>query len=242
MGSSWQGDAPHIDPIRYASRFVLLCLHAAGTARTTYLEEEHEMTATTAAPVVPTTTREEWLMSAVGALTPLFEEVGEAVPAVRVSVGWPGGRGNKNSVIGQCWNKAAAADEVAQIFISPVLEDGLRVLDVLAHELVHAIDENKSGHKGNFARIAKAIGLEGKMTATVAGEALKERLTEVIDDLGAYPHAALSPALAGGKKQTTRMLKVECPESGYIARTTAKWLDAYGAPKCPCHDEVMQIG
>lgn len=185
--------------------------------------------------------REDWLMQAVGALTPMFEalDLDVTVPAVRVSVGWPGGSGRKNSVIGQCWAPAAAADGTAQIFISPVLDDALRVLDVLAHEMVHAIDRNESGHRGRFAKIAKAFGLEGKMTATVAGEDLKETLTEVAADLGDYPHAALTPDV--GKKQTTRMRKVECETTGYTLRTTRKWLDAYGAPKCPCCDERMSI-
>lgn len=28
-------------------------------------------------------------------------------------------------------------------------------------------------------------------------------------------------------------------ETGYTLRTTAKWLDGYGAPICPCCQEVM---
>lgn len=189
-----------------------------------------------------TITREEWLSKAVDVLDAfVFTPAGIEVPEVRVSVGWPGGRGNKNSVIGQCWHKEAAKDKVAQVFISPVLDDGIRVLDVLAHELVHAVDENKSGHRGAFARMAKAIGLEGKMTATVAGEALAAKLASfVLLILGDYPHAALSPDV-GIKKQTTRMLKVVCPESGYIVRTTAKWLAEYGTPLCPCHQESMLL-
>jgi hypothetical protein len=188
-------------------------------------------------------TREEWLVEGVEAMRSIFAQVGEEIPAVKVSVGWPGGNGRKNSVIGQCWHKDASADGIAQIFVSPVLDDAVRVLDVLAHEIVHAIDENASGHKGNFARIAKAIGLEGKMTATVAGEGLKECLTAIAADLGDYPHGALlkpGEGADGPKKQGTRMLKVECAEgSGYIVRMTRKWLDEFGAPKCPCHDEVM---
>lgn len=189
------------------------------------------------------TTREEWLVAAVAALAPIFDEAGESIPAVKVSVGWPGGRGRKNSVIGQCWHKDAAADSVAQIFVSPVLDDAARVLDVLAHEVIHAIDENASGHRGRFARIAKAIGLTGKMTATVAGEDLKARLDEIAADLGDYPHAALlnpGEGADGPKKQGTRMLKVECASgSGYKARMTRSWLDEYGAPFCPCHKEPM---
>lgn len=190
-------------------------------------------------------TREAWLVAAVEELGAIFAEVGETLPAVRVSVGWPGGNGRKNAVIGQCWSTAASADKVAQLFVSPVLDDAVRVLDVLAHELVHAIDDCQSGHKGRFAKIAKAIGLEGKMTATVAGDDLKVRLGAILDTLGAYPHAALAAAQGadGPKKQTTRQLKVECAEgSGYKVRMTRQWLDEVGAPICPCHSEPMIEG
>lgn len=188
-------------------------------------------------------TREEWLVAAVEALAPIFAAVEETLPEVRVSVGWPGGNGRKNSVIGQCWSTKVAADSVSQLFISPVLEDAVRVLDVLAHELIHAIDDCQSGHKGRFAKIAKAIGLTGKMTATVAGDDLKEELVKIADALGEYPHAALvnpGQGADGPKKQTTRMMKVECAEgSGYKARMTRQWLEEYGAPFCPCHNEQM---
>ncbi|WGH21403.1 SprT-like protease [Arthrobacter phage Emotion] len=201
------------------------------------------MTATaTAAQSTKFATREEWLVAAVEALAPIFAEAGETLPAVRVSVGWPGGSGRKNSVIGQCWASSASADKVAQLFVSPVLDDAVRVLDVLAHELVHAVDDCQSGHKGRFAKIAKAIGLTGKMTATVAGDELKAKLDAIMADLGAYPHAALANGLGAEspKKQGTRMLKVECGEgSGYVVRMTRKWLDEFGAPTCPCHGEQM---
>lgn len=197
---------------------------------------------TTSAPAVADT-REAWLLRACNALRPIFEEAGEEVPALRVSVGWPGGRGKKDSVIGQCWSKASSADEVAALFISPVLVDPARILDVLAHEIIHAIDDCTSGHRGRFAKIAKAIGLTGPMTATTAGEALKVRLDEIAEALGDYPHAAMLKAAAnsGPKTQGTRMLKVECAEgSGYVVRMTRKWIDEYGTPACPCHGESME--
>lgn len=189
-------------------------------------------------------TREEWLTAAVQALAPLFDALAdEKLPAVRVSVGWPGGNGRKNSVIGQCWSTKVAADNVSQLFISPVLDDAVRVLDVLAHELIHAIDDCVSGHKGRFTKIAKAIGLTGKMTATVAGPDLGLQLLNIADELGEYPHAALVNPGQGAdspKKQGTRQLKVECAEgSGYKVRMTRQWLDEYGAPICPCHGEQM---
>lgn len=207
------------------------------------------------------TTRETWLVAAVEAMRPLFATVDAEIPAVRVSVGWPGGRGDKNRTIGQCWNSHAAADSVCQLFISPVLDDAPTVLATLAHELVHAVDDCKSGHRGEFARMAKGIGLTGKMTATVASDELREKLAKIESKLGDYPHARLTTMRrvagrpedpsnpespegepkAGEPKQTTRMIKTSCPDSGYIARTTRKWLEEFGAPLCPCHSRAMEV-
>jgi hypothetical protein len=193
-------------------------------------------------------TREAWLLAATDALAPLFlEKAGVRLPKIKVSVGWPGGRGRKNSVIGQCWPTSLAGDKVAQVFISPALDDVAVILSTLVHELVHAADDCQSGHKGEFVRIAKALGLEGKWTATVAGDDLAAHLNDLHSKvLGAFPHAALSSGdgADGPKKQGTRMLKVVCVEGDegeetYTVRMTRKWLDAYGAPKCPCHDAPM---
>ncbi|WP_144722226.1 SprT family zinc-dependent metalloprotease [Cellulosimicrobium sp. TH-20] len=206
-------------------------------------EEAPAVTLEEAADAPRYATREEWLVAAVDALTLRFAGIGETLPAVRVSVGWPGGRGKKGNVIGQAWSKHAASDGVAQVFISPVLDEAARVLDVLAHELVHVLDENKSGHRGRFAKVAKALGLEGPMTATVAGEALRGDLEALVaDDLGAYPHAALTAGAQGAdgpKKQTTRMLKLEAPCCGYVARTTRKWIEV-GVPSCPCGNLMQE--
>lgn len=38
-----------------------------------------------------------------------------------------------------------------------------------------------------------------------------------------------------------RYHKVTCEDCGYVARSTAKWLDTRGAPLCPCHqNEVVK--
>lgn len=42
------------------------------------------------------------------------------------------------------------------------------------------------------------------------------------------------------KKQTTRMLKCECPQCGYTVRTTRKWLDV-AVPVCPVHGHEMEL-
>lgn len=201
-----------------------------------------------------TETREQWLEAAVDQLRPIFAEVKDVflgeerdpdgrhdLPKVRVSVGWPsrGGTSNKGRVIGQCWKTTVAGDGVAQIFLSPILDGEGPVLETLVHELVHAWDDCQAGHKGRFARTARALGLEGKLTATHAGADLAQRFTGVVEAIGSYPHSPLNPFEMDKqrKKQSTRMLKLECPSCGYIVRTTQKWLDL-GLPTCPCGQEL----
>ena len=181
-------------------------------------------------------TREEWLNVALNKMRPLFETKAQVtIPSdARVSVGFPGG-GSARKRIGECWPRARSQDKVNEIFISPVLSDPMRMLDVLAHEAIHAVDDCASGHKAEFKRIAKAIGLEGKMTATVAGETLKAELQNIIDALPPLTHGALD--LAGRKKQPTRMLKLECEACGMIVRTTSKWIEQIGNPTCACGGE-----
>lgn len=185
-------------------------------------------------------TREQWLMAGMDALRPLFAAHGYDVPAqVRVSCGWPGG-GSARKRIGEAWSPKAASDGVAQIFISPTLDDAVRVLDVLAHEMVHVTVGNEAGHGKVFRACATAIGLTGKMTATVAGPELETKLAGIAQRLGAYPNAKLN--LGSRKKQTTRMVKLQCPDpqcecGGYSVRTTRKWLDV-GMPSCPMGTEM----
>jgi hypothetical protein len=195
--------------------------------------------------IAPARTREEWLENAVVALKPLFDEIDVELPKVRVSVGWPsqGGLKSKGRVIGQCWKTTVATDGVAQMFLSPMLDEPLLLLATLVHELIHAVDDCESGHRGAFAKMARGIGLEGKMTATVAGKELEEKLVGIfMEQLGPFPHAAINfeelEKERAKTKQSTRMIKLECPADGYIVRTTAKWLDSLGAPQCPCGEEM----
>ncbi len=202
-------------------------------------------------------TREAWLIAAVDYLRPRFVEIGLPVPAkLHVSVGFGGNsRAESKNVLGTCWARRASADEVNHIFISPELADTARVLDVLLHELIHAADDCEHGHKGAFAEAATRLGLEGKMTATTASIGLAAEMITLAETLGEYPHGALTaysalpapapvpggpkapPISSGPKKQGVRMLKIECTEpeckcGGYVARTTAKWLQV-GLLTCP---------
>lgn len=80
--------------------------------------------------------REAWLHAAIAVMQSLFGEHGGNIPAnIRVASGFPFG---SRKAIGQCWPKTASKDGIYEIFISPVLDDPMRVAGVLAHELVHA--------------------------------------------------------------------------------------------------------
>src|SRR5271157_1450138 len=110
--------------------------------------------------------RESWLLDATKQLTDgLFKHHAESVPPVRISVGFSIG-GKARKAIGSCWDPKAADDGISQIYISPVLNDSIQVLETLVHELIHAILPN-DGHRAPFKRIALKVGLTGKMTATV---------------------------------------------------------------------------
>lgn len=181
-------------------------------------------------------TRETYLASATEYLAPHFTNLGFPLPAVRASVGIPaGGKGGKLKRIGECWSNLASADNTTEIFICPSQSDPVAVLAILLHELIHAAVGLKCGHKGAFKRVALALGLEGKMTATVPGAALTKDLQALSDTLGEYPHAALNTALSGRKTQGTRMIKLECDDCGWSCRTAQKNVDA-GLPTCGAID------
>lgn len=181
-------------------------------------------------------TRESWLLALVEETTPWFEEVGLTVPAFRISTGFTS-KGARSTRIGECWYGTATDDGVPQVFVHPALNDPEAVAGVVVHEVIHAALGPGHGHGSTFKRPALALGLEGRMTATTPGEDLLKRLRPVLKRLGPYPHGALRPtgdptSKSTSPKQGTRMLKVVCPECGYTARTTRKWLDI-GAPLCP---------
>jgi len=140
----------------------------------------------------------------------------------RVSVGFPPrSRASGGKVLAVCCKAHASADSHNEIFIAPHVSDSLEVLSALCHELVHYSDDCASGHRNHFATVARRIGLEGKLTATRAGSELKEYLQSIIDIIGQIPHGALNIDKAK-PKQTTRMLKVLCPDTqcNFSYRTT----------------------
>lgn len=198
-------------------------------------------------------TREQWLMKASELLdTDLFKPAGYEIKArYRVSCGLPskGAFSAKMRRIGEAWHSSASNDSTCEIFISPTIADSTLVISTLAHELVHVCVGNEHGHNKVFKACATAIGLEGKMTATTAGEKLTDWAKSFVITYGEFPHAELDKSQR--KKQSTRMLKASCPSifcsyslqndgKPYVLRGSNRVFNA-GVPACPCCGSQMKV-
>jgi hypothetical protein len=193
--------------------------------------------------------RESWLnLMTDKYIRPMFASKGYTIPHnVRMSCSLSSGgihtkAHQKRFTLGECYSPSMSSDDSIQIMIVPNLADSARVLDVLVHELVHATVGNKEGHNHVFKACANAVGLEGKMTSTNAGEWLKALIGEWIKAEGEYPHSTLSTRY---KKQSTRLHKCDCVQCGYTMRISSKWLKL-ATPRCPLghgnmtHDFMME--
>ena len=195
------------------------------------------------------TTREGWLKHAVELMRPWFTEQGHEIPELYVSVSFPvtGGRSGKR--IGEC--HYTSKDGKPHILVHPYLDDPVKVLDVVLHELVHATLGGEAGHGAAFKQLATELGLTGKMTATEATDELREVLEDMVRrGLGPYPHSALQKYVP---KQTTRQIKVRCPEPHgvtkkgepeyYMTRMSRKWIDYWidrlGYVACQCGEKMI---
>jgi hypothetical protein len=186
-------------------------------------------------------TREEWLNAFMKAARPVFKKHGSPIPKkVRVSIGFSS-KGSKSSRIGECWSSICSGDETFEIFIEPGQHEPARIAGILTHELVHAAVGLQAGHGPVFRKLAVALGLTGKMTATTEGELWHAWADAIIKTLGKIPHASLrdpggrlqrsapSPDGGGGDPeirttagptQKNRQLKLECTACGFICRAS----------------------
>jgi len=183
-------------------------------------------------------TREEYLIKCSKLLAPLFINKGYEIPEnIRFTCGLPsrGAFGKNKRTIGQCWDSSVSSDSTIEIMISPTIDNTLNVVGTLLHEMVHAVVGNEAGHKKPFKDCAVAVGLTGKMTATVNTPELDDFINNtIIENIGTYPHAKID--YTQQKKQTTRMIKATCVDCDYVIRTSQKWVDL-GLPICCCGGE-----
>lgn len=199
-------------------------------------------------------TREEWLQRAVQLIArDIFEDKGYTMPdRLAISVGFPKGGGRGCKAIGQCWDPKVTHDGTTHIFICPTLGDAMRVLDVVVHEVIHAMVGLKCGHRGAFKKLATEVGLEGKMTATVVtpGSDLHRKLASIYTALGPYPHSQMNPREPisegpgegdgeGGKGGVKWPFYISRKEPSYKVQIRPKLLELYGPPKDPWGEDMV---
>lgn len=184
-------------------------------------------------------TREEWLTAAVNELRPLFAAYAPAPAAarIRVSCGFPS-NWKRSKALGECWIDDASADKTHEILIAPTVATPRDVVAILIHEMTHTLP-GAFNHGRAFAAAADAMRLVPDAArgykATAPGPHFDALYRDIIDSLGAYPHAELSTSER--KVQATRLLKAMCPSCGYTVRLTAKWAKV-GMCTCPCGDTL----
>ena len=179
--------------------------------------------------------REGWLTSVASVMEPLFTAKGFKIKRpYRLTCGWPVqfARSIKNRRIGECHNYTTSTGGVFEVFISPVLDKPLDVIGTVCHELIHVAVGTEVGHAGKFKQACKYLGMAGKPTSAMPGQALAEQLAKLVEPFGAYPHKAIKvetkPIKPGPK-----WLKLECV-CGCVVRIQEGHLEDHGSPVCGC--------
>jgi len=200
----------------------------------------------------PHQTREAWLNYVAHRIAPMFEQLGAPLPVqLRIAIGFTSsGRRSRN--IGECWDNRCSEDRHFEIFIRPDISESkdlmpMQVAAILGHELVHAAVGVTAGHRKEFRRVARGIGLVGPMTATSAGPEFEKTVRPILEKAGPLPHGRLQLAVGASshssrrKKQYSRQIKCVCGKCGYTVYATPKWLDPAGAPLCPEHGRMSVV-
>ena len=196
--------------------------------------------------------REAWLNKATDLINNHYARKGYSLEAIRseimISCGYPPNTrtGSKNTTFGVHINPIASDSGKHEIFLNPIMSDSLEVIDVLAHELVHAIQTHlfpnaKKPHGAEFKKICKAVDMTGseKFAQAEASEDFKKDLNDIIHQIGEYPHSAIN-LNAKRKKQTTRNIKVECTVCDFSYRTSMTNIKSMTDVHCnACGDDSL---
>ena len=160
-------------------------------------------------------------------------------------------KGRRNA-LGWFWNNRwkQNKDALHEINLSAEYLKEHNMGETLLHELAHAEnhhkgidDTDKTGRRHNkkFKAMAEALGLTVEKSGSLGfaytdlGQPAKDFLEKIKFDRAVFEMCRIVESKAS--KQGTRLLKCECPECGYVVRTTQKWLDV-GNPTCPCGTEM----
>lgn len=121
--------------------------------------------------------------------------------------------------------------------------------EVLIHELAHAENDHQGikdcagrRHNKKFKVMAERLGLEVEKSGSLgfAFTKLAGPAEAFLKKIAFKREVFQLSRLGEGSKKSkpgSRLVKVECPECGYVIRTTQKWIDQ-GVPTCACGTEM----
>jgi hypothetical protein len=139
---------------------------------------------------------EVWLNEAVELLRPSFSDAGYEIPPVHLSVGFSTDGYNpkaKKNTIAICYARRMNVDGINEIYISPIIYEPVDVLGILVHELVHAVDDCKSGHGEPFQKIAAALKCGDNLSVPLMEfRETVQRHRAIADKLGRYPRSGVN--------------------------------------------------
>ena len=187
-------------------------------------------------------TREEWLQTCSDIIvTEIIAKTWKIRTKFKTKIrDWPCRPDNKK--IGICHASSDSKQGYNEIFINASVSDPLQVLAGLTHELIHAVDDCRTGHQYDFEIIALRVGFQGVLRKPEMNKELIKRLKEIIKKVGPLPEGELKPkTLKGG---ANRNILVNCPGCEFKFNTSRKQIrnviDLKARIACPGCDFSMR--
>ena len=184
------------------------------------------------------TPREDWLREVASSMSSWFDDLGFPLPSFEVRSGFTS-IGRRSTNITESWTEDDGASFV--IFVRPDRSEEIDVAAALAFQLCRIAVGQQDSHGFLFRHLAISVGLRGRKTESPPGTLFKELVKPVLKQAGPMPSPEMTPTDKERKpSQTTRLIKVSCPECGYVARVARKWLEDVGPPHCPKHGPMVK--
>ena len=157
-------------------------------------------------------TREEWCERVLAALVEEFAAIGISHPdpdkrTWRVAVA-----PLRRQSLGVCHHSWDSADKQTNfITISTRMAEPLELVHTLAHELLHAFDNNASGHRGRWKRWAQTLGIQTKgHECTPTADAIFRRVLSVVG--APSRHIASVEKHRASERSQSPLVKLMCAE------------------------------
>lgn len=155
-----------------------------------------------------------------------------------VTCGWA--KGQSAGAVGVCVDPICSEAGVTELFITPTLSSSMLVLQVLSHEMIHAIAGIEEKHGGKFAEMCDALGFVGNYKQAIPGKETEcfRELETILETLGPYPHAAMILKKKPVKPSNWIRL-VSRHDEKYTLVISTKSIERFGVPRDPKSDELV---